>query len=350
MVDRIKIAPAYTISRIIKGGWQLAGGHGPIDEAQAIQDMFAYVEAGITTFDCADIYTGVENLIGKFLQQYRTAWSGAGVPIQIHTKYVPDHGQLAAIKRSDTEAIIDRSLRRLQVEQLDLVQFAWWDYRIPTYLDVAEHLVRLQEKGKIRHLGITNFDSSRTEELLRAGMPIVTAQAQYSLLDQRPADRLVQLCREQDVQLLSYGVLAGGFLREQYVGATKPAQPLENRSLTKYYLIIEEFGGWDLFQELLKEVDAIAKEHSVGIAEIAMRFVLDLPQVAGIIVGARHRRHLSALAKLSPLHLGTEDRSALRQILAKARGPGGPVYGLEREKDGPHGRIMRYNLNSKGSA
>nr|MBP9105957.1 aldo/keto reductase [Gemmatimonadaceae bacterium] len=67
----IDLAPSYRISRLIKGGWQLAGGHGTIDRAQAIADMQAFAEAGITTFDCADIYTGVEELIGEFLRQWR---------------------------------------------------------------------------------------------------------------------------------------------------------------------------------------------------------------------------------------------------------------------------------------
>ena len=74
-IDRINLTPEYSISNIIKGGWHLAGGHGYISETQAIKDMKAFVEAGVTTFDCADIYTGVENLIGKFRKKYKTAFS-----------------------------------------------------------------------------------------------------------------------------------------------------------------------------------------------------------------------------------------------------------------------------------
>ena len=69
-VERTDLAPGKTISRLIKGGWHLAGGHGDIDPKQAIDDMAAFVEAGITTFDCADIYTGVEELIGQFRAAY----------------------------------------------------------------------------------------------------------------------------------------------------------------------------------------------------------------------------------------------------------------------------------------
>ena len=140
-IDRVELQNGYSISRIIKGGWHLAGGHGAVDEQNAINDMLKFVEAGITTFDCADIYTGVEELIGKFLKKHDRAFKAGDLPgVQIHTKYVPDYNALSSLKMEDTERIIDRSLLRLGVEQLDLVQFAWWDYSIPDYIEAAQHL------------------------------------------------------------------------------------------------------------------------------------------------------------------------------------------------------------------
>src|SRR5450432_164449 len=106
------------MSRLIKGGWHLAGGHGSIDPAQAERDMARFVEAGITSFDCADIYTGVESLIGS----YRSAYPALAPRVQVHTKFVPDLKDLAVVDRRYVESIIDRSLERLRVERLDLVQ------------------------------------------------------------------------------------------------------------------------------------------------------------------------------------------------------------------------------------
>ena len=68
---RIKLAPDYEISRVIRGGWQLASGHGAVKSDDPVADMVAFADAGITTFDCADIYTGVEELIGRFRLRYR---------------------------------------------------------------------------------------------------------------------------------------------------------------------------------------------------------------------------------------------------------------------------------------
>ncbi len=90
-IPRIELQPGYSISRIILGGWQLAGGHGPVDKNLVLQDIAAFVREGITTFDCADIYTGVEGLFGEFIRKNKSAFSSGSLPVvQIHTKYVPD--------------------------------------------------------------------------------------------------------------------------------------------------------------------------------------------------------------------------------------------------------------------
>lgn len=347
-IDRIEVQPGYSISRVIKGGWHLAGGHGSIKEQEAIEDMRSFVEAGITTFDCADIYTGVEELIGQFLRQNKDAFrAGELSPVQIHTKYVPDYDALATLTQADTEAIIDRSLQRLGVERLDLVQFAWWNYDTPGYVEAALHLAALQQKGKIRHIGVTNFDAAHLEEILQAGVKVAANQLQYSVLDQRPVNDMDELSHTHHIPYLCYGVIAGGFLSDRYLGAPDPTKPLENRSLVKYRLIIDEFGGYDLFQELLAILRRIADKHSVGIAEIACRFMLEKSTVAGIIIGARNRNHLAKLQQLNSFSLDEADVKAITDIQAEATGPYGPVYDLERDKNGKHGSIMRYNINGQ---
>lgn len=347
-MERTEIRPGYTVSKVIKGGWHLAGGHGNIDETQALDDMHEFVKAGITTFDCADIYTGVEALIGKFRKKYHDAFRSGDLPsIQIHTKYVPDYSALAHLKKKDTVKIIDRSLKRLNVEQLDLVQFSWWDYQFPKYIDTALHLSELQKSGKIRNIGVTNFDTRRIKEMLDAGVEIATNQVQYSLLDRRVETNMTALAKEYDIPFLCYGTVAGGFLSDRYLGTLDPKLPYENRSLTKYRLIIDEFGGYDLFQELLKTLRKIANKYNVGIAEIASKYVLQKSMVASVIVGARNRKHLSSLEKLDGFSLNYNDLNLIAKITNQSKGPRGPFYELERDKTGKHGAIMKYNLNEK---
>jgi aryl-alcohol dehydrogenase-like predicted oxidoreductase len=341
-VPRVALAPGYTMSRLLKGGWQLAGGHGTIDHAAALDDMDRFVDAGITTFDCADIYTGVESLIGAWLRRRGPRPSR---PVQVHTKYVPDRDRLRTHTRADVVRGVERSLTRLGVEALDLVQLHWWDYDIPGYVDAAVWLDELRRDGKVRHLGLTNFDRPRLREVLAAGVRMVSHQVQYSVLDRRPANGMATLCAEYGIGLLCYGALAGGFLSERYLGRPDPAPPLENRSLVKYRLIIEEFGGWVRFQRLLTVLHDIAARHGVSIGAVAIRWVLDQPGAAGVIVGARHAGHLGDTLRACALALDADDHAAIARVQADARGPAGDVYALERAKDGPHAAIMRYTLN-----
>lgn len=347
-IPRIQLNDHYSISRIIKGGWHLAGGHGIIEEQTAIEDMYAFVKAGVTTFDCADIYTGVETLIGKFLKKYQSAFQNGELgKVQIHTKYVPDYNALGSLKKEDTTAIIDRSLKRLGVEQLDLVQFAWWNYEIPGYVEAAMHLAELQKAGKIRFLGVTNFDGTHLQEILDAGVPILTNQVQYSVLDQRVEDDLNPIGKQQGIYYLCYGVIAGGFLSNRYLGLPDPEGPMENRSLTKYRLIIDEFGGYELFQELLQVLQTVARQYEVGIAEVATKYILDQPLVAGAIIGARNQKHLAKLQRINAFQLSPDDNQKIQALIAQSQGPLGPFYALERDKTGKHGRIMKYNLNER---
>lgn len=341
MIPSIDLAPGYTISRLIKGGWHLAGGHGAIDPATACRDMAEFVDAGVTTFDCADIYTGVEELIGRFRRDYPTQ----ARRLRVHTKFVPDLDLLATVDAAYVETIIDRSRARLGMDCLDLVQFHWWDYAVPRYVAIAGELERLRRAGKIAQIGVTNFGTAALREILDAGVPVLAHQLQYSLLDDRPAHGMVDLCRERGVGLLCYGTVAGGFLADRWLGQPQPAEPLANRSLTKYRLIIEEFGGWALFQELLAVLRRIADRHGVDIATVATRAMLDTPGVAAAIVGATSTAHLPAHTAIGALQLDAADRAAIAAVTTRRRGPPGDVYTLERDREGPHGRIMKYTLN-----
>lgn len=336
---------AANIPPLIKGGWQLAGGHGTVEADAAVRDMFAFAEAGITAFDCADIYTGVEALIGRFLREWR-AHHGAQAPrILVHTKCVPDLSALPTLTRADLERTIDRSLQRLGVEQLDLVQFHWWDYTIPGMVDAALHLRDMQREGKIGAIGVTNCDTVHLAALLEAGVPVATHQVQLSVLDRRPRGAMQALCSAHGIRLLCYGALAGGFLHERWLQAPAPAEPLENRSLVKYRLIIDEFGGWDAYQRLLHQLADIAGAHHVSLGTVALRWVLDQPGSPAAIVGARNASHLTATLASRTLQLSAADHVEIAAAV-DGRGPFGDVYDLERVSGGKHAVIMRTGLNA----
>lgn len=346
MVPRIELAPgaasagAYTISRIVHGGWQLSEGHRPqaVDPADALRTLSRLADAGFTTFDCADIYTGVEELFGRFV-------AGREDEIQIHTKLVPDADVLPSITRGYVEGIVDRSLRRLGVERLDLVQLHWWDYAVPRFVETATWLDELRRAGKIRRLGVTNFDVPHLEEILDAGVEVVSNQVQYSLLDRRSENGMAELCARRGLRLLCYGTLAGGFLTDRYLGRDEPAEPLANRSLVKYRLIVDEAGGWPALQALLAALGQVARKHGVSAAAVASRWTLERPGVGAVILGIGRTDHLADTLSLCHLRLDAEDHRRLDEVTGKYPGPAGDVYSVERIPGGRHAAILRTGLN-----
>lgn len=342
-IERVALAEGHEISRLIRGGWQLAGDHGPVDPAHVADDLLAYYDAGITTLDCADIYTGVEAMIGDFRRHLaNTRGAEALARLKVHTKCVPDLALLPRLTARDITALIDRSLSRLGQDRLDLVQFHWWDYAQGDMIDAARALGDLQRAGKIRLIGGTNFDAERLQAFADAGVRFATMQVQYSLLDRRPAHAMAETAARLGTRYLCYGTLAGGFFDEAWLGVPDPAGTITNRSRIKYRLIIDEYGGWDAFQALLGTLAAVAKRHDARIAQVAARWVLAQPHVAAIIVGASHPRHLPATRAIAALELDAQDMADIAAVLQP--GPQGAVYALERDRHGPHGRIMKYDL------
>jgi aryl-alcohol dehydrogenase-like predicted oxidoreductase len=339
--QRRALAGDYTVPPVIAGAWQLSEGHSARsigrDALFATWDLLA--AHGCDTLDGADIYTGVEELIGE----YRAARGGRRV--QVHTKFVPDRDALAQVDRAYVSRIIDRSLARLRTGTLDLVQFHWWRYDVPGMVDVAGMLHDLQSEGKIRHLALTNTNAAHTQRVLDAGIPLVATQVQYSVLDRRAAAQLAPLAVERGLRLLCYGSVAGGFLGEAWRGAGEPADALENRSLIKYRLVIDDCGGWPAFQRLLEALGDIASRHRVGIANVAQRWVLDQPGVGAVIVGFRGEASARRTLDTLGLSLTADDHAQLASVLAAMPMPAGDVYDVERDPESVHAGIIRYNLN-----
>ena len=343
---KIELVPSYQISPVIKGGWQLSAGHSldrKIEDENAINDTVAFIESGISSLDFGDIYVGVEELVGKALQRLKERYGeSARSMVQLHTKYVPNESALATYDIRDVETIVNRSLARLGVEQVDLVQFHWWRYEQPGYMEAMAELFRLKDFGKIRHIGITNFDLARTREFTEAGFKPASTQIQYSLLDRRAENGLSKYCAENGIGIIAFGTVAGGFISEKYLGAKEPDQ-FATRSNVKYKLIIEDFGGWDIFQELLELLDRIARNHQTDIASISSAWSLQRPGVKAVIVGARNLDHLDRNVGIPNIKFSNEELAAIDALLAQSTCPQGDVYQLERYDDRHRGIIHTNN-------
>jgi aryl-alcohol dehydrogenase-like predicted oxidoreductase len=300
---------------VINGMWQVAGGHGQINRESAISEMLHYHQAGFTTWDMADIYGPAEEYLGEFRKRLEKEELAN---IQALTKFVPNPGPMT---RSIVEHYIDKSIQRMNVESIDVVQFHWWDYNDTSYLDALNHLSKLRDEGKINHIGLTNFDTDRIKIMVEQGITLVSNQVQYSVLDQRPEVKMIPFCKKNDIKLITYGTLLGGFFSEKYLGKSEPTRAdLDTLSLQKYKNMIDAWGGWNLFQELLLVLEQIAKKHIVGIANVATRFILDKPGVTGAIIGARLgiAEHRDCNAKVFSFSLDDTDYAKITAVTSKA--------------------------------
>ena len=282
-----QLSPDLTICRIVNGMWQVAGGHGQINHELAVKDMMRYHDSGFTSWDLADIYGPAEDFIGQFRRKLLALKGKEELDrVQALTKWVPQPGR---ITHSFVNENIERSLRRMDVGSLDLLQFHWWDYANPYYMDALKHLSDLRDKGIIKHIGITNFDTERMQIMVDSGIQIVSNQVQYSIIDRRPEVKMTAFCLKHNISLLAYGGICGGLLSERYLGRIQEpsAAELDTLSLRKYKRMIDAWGGWNLFQEVLSALSGIAQKYNVSIANVATRYILAKPAVAGVIIGAR---------------------------------------------------------------
>jgi aryl-alcohol dehydrogenase-like predicted oxidoreductase len=314
-----QLTPDLIICKILNGMWQVAGGHGFINHELAVADMMRYHEVGLRSWDLADIYGPAEDFIGVFRRRLSTLKGKEEMDtIQALTKWVPQPGR---ITRSIVKENVESSLRKMNVGSLDLLQFHWWDYSNPYYIDALRYLFDLRDERLIKDVGLTNFDTETIQTITDSNLQIVSNQVQYSIIDRRPEVKMIPFCKRYKISLLAYGSICGGLISERYLGKVEPSgAELNTLSLRKYKRMIDAWGGWNLFQELLVNLNRIAQKHGVSIANVATRYILDKPGVAGVIIGVRLgiADHISNNLQVFNLTLDKSDINDIENVCTKS--------------------------------
>ncbi|KAL0417615.1 UNVERIFIED_CONTAM: putative aryl-alcohol dehydrogenase [Sesamum radiatum] len=311
------------ICRVVNGMWQTSGGWGRIDRDNAVEAMLRYADAGLNTFDLADIYGPAEDLYGIFINRVRRERPPEYLEnVRGLTKWVPPPVKMTS---SFVRENINVSRKKMDVASLDMLQFHWWDYSNPGYLDALNHLTDLKEEGKIKTVALTNFDTERLQKILENGIPVVSNQVQHSMVDMRPQQKMAELCQLTGVKLITYGTVMGGLLSEKFLDTnlTIPfaGPPLNTPSLQKYKRMVDAWGGWNLFQVLLQTLKRVASKHGVSIPTVAVRYILDQQAVAGSMVGVRLglAEHIKDTNAIFSLVLDEEDISSILEVSKKGK-------------------------------
>jgi len=302
------------IPKVVMGLWQIADMERDgikVDKEEASKAMMNYYENGFTSFDMADHYGSAEEISGYFKKKYSPK------NLQLFTKWVPQPG---AIDSNKIEAAVLTAQQKLNTDCIQLLQFHAWNYADPHWLDCLVGLDRLRKKGMIESIGLTNFDEAHLNMVVNTGIQIASNQVCHSLLDQRAAGKMSETCIKNNIALLAFGTVAGGFFSEKWINQQEPTlQESLTWSQMKYKRYIDAAGGWAWFQELLQTLKSIADKHEVSIATVASASILHNPAVSAVIVGTRlgKSEHILENKNLFSVKLNDEEINSIETILSK---------------------------------
>jgi aryl-alcohol dehydrogenase-like predicted oxidoreductase len=323
MITRMLGQSDMQITRIGIGAWAIGGGKwefgwGPQEDAESIAAIHSGLDAGMNWIDTAAAY-GLghsETIVGRATKGLHTrpyiftkcslVWDASGKI---------GHNLQADSIRREAEA----SLQRLGVDTIDLYQIHWpaWsghpESASPGSIEEAVGtMAKLKDEGKIRHIGVSNFDAQQMQRALQVA-PIVSLQPPYSLLAPEVEGAILPYARQHDIGVIVYspmasGLLSGAMTRERI--AAFPAddwrrhnpnfqEPLLSRNL-----------------RLVETLRSVGKRHSATPGEVAIAWTLRNPAVTGAIVGVRSQQQVNGIAGAPEVRLGPDDMHQIEQVLA----------------------------------
>lgn len=299
------------------------------DEPSAIAVIDAFVAAGGNFIDTADVYSrwipgnpgGVaEGIIGRWLKaRGNRAQMLIATKVRAPTWDGPDGEGLgrAHILRS-----VEDSLRRLQIETIDLYQCHWPDANTPIEetLSVFDELIR---SGKVRYVGVSNFTAPGVEEALKVAaekrLPrVVSLQPRYNLVHRREFEAaLAGLCEREKIAVIPYSPLAAGFLTGKYRRGQPPPDSQRASQATRY----EAEAGERVWQ-VIGAVESVAKAHQTTPAAVALAWLLAKPAVTAPIIGANSPTQLADLLPAPELRLTADELETLDSVSGEAQAAG----------------------------
>jgi aryl-alcohol dehydrogenase-like predicted oxidoreductase len=308
------------VSPICFGTWQLGGDWGDVDERDAKAAIRHALELGVNIFDTAQAYGfGVsEQVLGRALApELRSRRDEIVIATKGGLRPNGGDGIVRDASRAWLRRGVESSLRELGVDHIDIYQLHWPDPEVPLE-ETAGALQELVEEGKIRHVGVSNFDAAQMAAFART-RPVETLQPPYHLFRRDIEAEVLPYCAEHDIGVLVYGPLAHGLL----TGAIDEQTTFEA-------------GDWraesPLFQgetlrhnvEIVGELKRLATELGASVSALAIAWTLAHPAVDVAIVGARHAAHIEDSLSAADLRLSDADLAEIDAIMDGAVAVGGP--------------------------
>lgn len=305
------------VSKVAFGTWQLGGDWGPTDEAEAIAAIRLAAERGVTLFDTAQGYG-----FGQSEQLLAKALDGRRDELVVATKGglrpTPGGGLARDASPEWIRRGVEESLRALRTEAIDLYQVHWPDPATP-FEETAGALAALVAEGKVRHVGVSNFDAEQMEAF-SATLPVETLQPPYHLFHRSVEESVLPYAHAHDIGVLVYGPLAHGLLSGA-LGPDTVFTPGDWRAASP------DFRG-DPYQANLAAVAALGRlardELGIPLSRLAVAWTLANPAVEVAIVGTRNAAHIDDAIAAADLKLEPATLERIDEIMRNTHPTAGP--------------------------
>jgi len=291
------------------GGWEF--GWGAQDDRDSIAAIREALAAGVNWIDTAAVYG-----LGHSEEVVARALEGMNNRPYVFTKCSmvwDDHRQIHhSLKAASIRRECEASLRRLRVEAIDLYQIHWPD---PDE-DVEEGwatLAALKTEGKVRHIGVSNFDVEEMERA-QAIAPITSLQPRYSLLHREIEAEILPFCARENIGVIAYSPMASGLL----TGAMTPER-IAGLPADDWRKRHPDFQEPRLSRNLrlVRLLRAIGRPQGSTPAEVAVAWVLHNSAMTGAIVGARRPDQVRGVVGAANFHLSPREVAEIEAFFAK---------------------------------
>lgn len=295
------------VSPIAFGTWQFGGEWGAYDENDAVRAVHAALDAGINLFDTAQAYGfgTAERLLGKALHGRRREELVIATKGGLRPEGTPRDSSPDWLRQG-----VHASLRALGVDVIDLYQVHWPDPVTP-FAETAGALRELVDEGKIRHVGVSNFDE-REMAAFANHLPVETLQPPYHLLNRDVEDGVLSYAEEHAIGVLCYGPLAHGLLSGAFDETTTFGAD-DWRSTHPAF----SGPGFARNLEIVAELRELANELGATVSRLAIAWTLANPAVTVSIVGARRPEHLADSVLAAELNLDEESLARATEIASR---------------------------------
>lgn len=288
------------VSVIGFGAWPIGGGLGAVDRSTSIRTVQSALDAGITMVDTAEGYRDSEAILGEALAH------GYREKCFLATKASSD------FTRKGIRGAIERSLRALRVDYVDLYQIHGWNPAVPVE-ESMEEMARLRDEGKTRHIGVSNFGPEHMARALKIA-PFQSNQVRYSMLFREIEDGTIEYCEKQGIGIIVHSPLAKGLLTGAYTASSRFAADDERSGF-------KDFSGplFELHLEKAQKISQIAARKGMSLVQLAIAWTLLRPVVSCTLVGAKNPTQVKEHVRASACPaITTAECEEIDRILAEA--------------------------------